>query len=181
MGAGVLYTGNFGAVEPADTAVNASPAASAWTDCGATDGGLKFSVDQKFSTLNCDQLIDDVGSRLTSRSVMFDTNLAETTLTNLKIALNGGTSASGSGYASLDAANTTAASQVPYFAAILDGFAPAPANSNYTRRVILRKCINASKVESQYAKDKMTFIPVQFKSHYVSPSITPFRWVDQIS
>jgi hypothetical protein len=33
---------------------------------GATDGGLKFSIDQKFATLDCDQLIDDVGSRLTS-------------------------------------------------------------------------------------------------------------------
>jgi hypothetical protein len=47
--------------------------------------------------------------------------------------------------------------------------------------VVLRKVINASKVESQFAKDKMTFIPVEFKSHYVSPSITPFRWVDQTS
>jgi hypothetical protein len=52
-------------------------------------------------------------------------------------------------------------------------------NANYTRRVVLRKVINAGKVESQYAKDKQTYIPVQFKSHYVSPSITPFRWIDQ--
>ena len=64
---------------------------------GATDGGLKFSIDQKFSVLNCDQLVDDVGSRLTSRAVMFDTNLAEPTLGNLKTAINGGTSASGAG------------------------------------------------------------------------------------
>jgi hypothetical protein len=181
MGSGTLYQGSFGATEPADTAVNTSPPASSWTDMGATDGGLKFSIDQKFSTLTCDQLIDDVGSRLTSRAVMFSTNLAETTLANLKLAVNGGTSASGSGFASLDALNTSSASQVPYFAAILDGFAPAPVSSTFTRRVVLRKVINASKVESQFAKDKMTFIPVEFKSHYVSPSITPFRWVDQTS
>ena len=181
MGAGVLYYGSFGATEPADSAVNTTPAASSWTDMGATDGGLKFSIDQKFATLNCDQLIDDVGSRLTSRSVMFDTNLAEATLANLTIAVNGGTSASGSGFASLDAANTSTASQVPYFATILDGFAPGPANSNYRRRVILRKVVNTSKVESEYTKDKMTVIPVTFKSHYVSPSITPFRWIDQTS
>lgn len=179
MGAGTLYYGTFGATEPTDSAVNATPSASAWTDMGGTDGGIKFSIDQKFSTLNCDQLIDDVGSRLTSRSVMFDTNLAEPTLANLAISVNGGTAATGSGYASLDALNTSTASQVPYFAAIMDGVAPGPANSNFRRRVILRKVVNTSKVESAYAKDKQTFIPVTFKSHYVSASITPFRWVDQ--
>lgn len=181
MGAGVLYTGQFQATEPADSAVNTSPAASAWTDCGATDGGLKFSIDQKFATLSCDQLIDDVGSRLVNRSVMFDTNLAEPTLANLTLAYNGGTSASGSGFASLDAANTTSASQVPYFAALLDGFAPGPVNANYRRRVVLRKCVNTSKVESSYSKDKQTFIPVTFKSHYVSSTTSPFRVVDQTS
>lgn len=181
MGAGTLYYGTFGATEPTDAAVNASPAASAWTDMGATDGGVKFNIDQKFSTLTCDQLIDDVGSRLTSRQVMFSTNLAEPTLTNLTIAINGGTSASGAGYSSLDPLNTTFAAQVPYFAAMLDGFAPGPANSNFRRRVLIRKAVNTAKVDSEYSKDKQTFIPVEFKSHYVSPNITPFRWIDQTS
>ena len=181
MGAGTLYNGSFGATEPADSAVNTTPAASAWTDMGATDGGLKFSIDQKFATLTCDQLIDDVGSRLVNRAVMFDTNLAEPTLANLTLAVNGGTAATGSNYSSLDALNTVAATQIPYFAAILDGYAPGPVNANYRRRVLLRKCVNTSKVDSSYAKDKQTFIPVTFKSHYVSPSITPFRWVDQTS
>lgn len=179
MGAGVLYQGAFGATEPLDTAINLTPAASAWTDMGATDGGLKFAVDQKFATLSCDQLIDDVGSRLTGRAVMFDTNLAEATLANLSLAVNGGTSATGANYASLDALNTTTASQIPYFATILDGFAVGPVNANFRRRVILRKCVNVSKVESTYAKDKQVFIPVSFKSHYVSGSVTPFRYVDQ--
>lgn len=179
MGAGVLYTGAFGAAEPLDTAINLTPAASAWTDCGATDGGIKFAIDQKFSTLTCDQLIDDVGSRLVSRAVMFDTNLAEPTLANLTLAVNGGTSATGANYASLDALNTTAASQVPYFAALMDGFAPSPAGGAYRARVLVRKAVNVSKVESAYTKDKQTFIPVSFKSHYVSTSITPFRWIYQ--
>ena len=181
QGAGTLYYGSFGATEPADTAVNTTPPASSWTDMGATDGGITFSVDQKFSVLNCDQLVDDVGSRLVSRSAMIETNLAEPTLANLKIAVNGGTSASGSGYASLEPLNTTLATQVPYFAAILDGYAPSPANSNYTRRLILRKCVNSAGVKSAYAKDKQTYIPVQFKTHYVSPSIAPVHWVDQTS
>lgn len=110
---------------------------------------------------------------------MFDTSLAEPTLANLTIAVNGGTSATGANFASLDALNTVAATQVPYFAAIMDGFAPGPANANFRARVVLRKVINSSKVESTYAKDKQTFIPVSFKSHYVSAAITPFRWVYQ--
>lgn len=181
QGAGTLYYGAFGATEPADTAVNAAPAASAWTDMGATDGGIKFDVDQKFSQLNCDQLVDDVGSRLVSRSAMITTNLAEPTLANLKIAVNGGTSGSGANYASLELLNTSLATQVPYFAAILDGYAPGPVNANYTRRLILRKVVNSAKVESAYAKDKQTYIPVEFKTLYVSPSISPVHWVDQTS
>jgi hypothetical protein len=181
QGAGTLYYGTFGATEPADTAVNATPPSSSWTDLGGTDGGVKFSIDQKFSQLTCDQLIDDVGSRLTSRSVTFETNLAEPTLANLSLSINGGTSASGAGFASLDALNTTAASQPNYYATIMDGFAPSPANAVFRRRVVLRKTINTSKVESAYTKDKQTFIPVSFKSHYVSPTVTPFRWVDQTS
>jgi hypothetical protein len=166
-------------VEPTDAAINSTPASSGWTDMGGTDGGVKFSIDQKFATLNCDQLIDDVGSRLIGRAVMFDTNLAEPTLANLTLSINGGTAATGANYASLDALNTTAAQQPTYIPVIMDGFAPAPANSIYKRRVILRKTINTSKVESSYSKDKQTFIPVTFKSHYVSSSITPFRWIDQ--
>jgi hypothetical protein len=146
---------------------------------GATDGGIKMSVDQKFSQLNCDQLVDDVGSRLVSRSAMIETNLAEPTLANLKLAVNGGTSASGANYASLEPINTTLATQIPYFAAILDGYAPGPVNANYTRRLILRKVVDDAKVESSYSKDKQTFIPVQFKAHYVSPSIAPWKWIDQ--
>lgn len=179
MGAGVLYQGLFQATEPLDTAINTTPAASAWTDLGATDGGLKFAVDQKFATLTCDQLIDDVGSRLVNRAVMFETNLAEPTLANLNLSINGGTAGSGANYASLDALNTVAASQIPYFATILDGYAVGPANSNFRRRVLLRKVVNTSKVESAFAKDKQTFIPVMFKSHYVSGTVSPFRITDQ--
>lgn len=180
LGAGTLYTGVFGtSVEPTDLNINLVPAASGWTDCGATEGGVKFSVDQKFATLSCDQLIDDVGSRLTGRTVMFDTNLAEPTLANLTIAVNGGTAATGANFASLDALNTTAASQVPYFPAILDGFAPATVNNTWRARVIIRKAVNISKVESSWSQDKQTYIPVSFKSHFVSAAITPFRWIYQ--
>lgn len=180
LGPGTLYTGAFGATEPADTAVNATPATSAWTDVGATDGGVKLSVDQKYTELSCDQIVDSVGRRLTQREITLDTNLAEVTLANLSTAMNGGTSATGSGFASLDPLNVTSATQPTYIALIMDGYAPGT-TATWRRRVIARKCLNTSSLQLSYAKDKQTFIPVTFNAHYVSSSITPIHVVDQTS
>lgn len=180
MGPGTLYTGAFGATEPADTAVNATPAASAWTDVGGTDGGVKLSVDQKFTELTVDQIVDSVGRRLTQREVMLDTNLAEPTLANLSMAMNGGTAATGSGFASLEPLNVTSATQPTYIAVIMDGYAPGTTQT-FRRRVIARKCLNTSRLDMAYSKDKQTFIPVTFSAHYVSSSIASFHVVDQTS
>jgi hypothetical protein len=177
LGPATLFIGAFGAVEPADTAVNTTPAASAWTDLGATDGGVKLTIDQKFTELTVDQIVDSLGRRLTQREIMVDTNLAEPTLANLSTAMNGGTSATGAGFASLDPLNVTSATQPTYIAVILDGYAPA----GFRRRVIIRKALNTSSIQAAYAKDKETYIPVTFAGHYVSASITPFHIVDQTS
>lgn len=177
MGPGTLYTGAFGATEPLDTAVNAVPNNAVWTDLGGTDGGVKLTVDQKFTELRVDQIVDRVGSRLTNREFVIETDLAEATLTNLQTAMNGGTTSSGSGYAALDPLNVTSATQPSYIAIILDGYAP----SSFRRRVIARKCLSTAKVDSSYAKDKQTLIPVSFTAHYVSSSITPIHVVDQTS
>ena len=177
LGPGTLYTGAFGATEPADAAVNATPAASAWTDCGATDGGVTLTIDQKFTELTVDQVVDSLGRRLTQREIMIDTNLAEPTMANLSLAMNGSTQATGAGFASLDPLNVTSATQPTYTATILDGYAPA----GFRRRVIVRKVLNVSSIKASYAKDKETYIPVSFAGHYVSSSITPFHVVDQTS
>lgn len=177
LGPGTLYIGTFGATEPLDSAVNTTPAVSAWTDLGATDGGVKLTIDQKFTELTVDQIVDSLGRRLTQREIMVDTNLAEPTLANLQTAMNGGTSATGSGFASLDPLNVTSATQPTYIAVLLDGYAPA----GFRRRIIIRKALNTSSIQSAYAKDKETYIPVTFNGHYVSNSITPFHIVDQTS
>jgi hypothetical protein len=177
MGPGTLYTGLFGATEPLDAAVNTTPQASAWTDCGATDGGATLTIDQKFTELTVDQVVDSLGRRLTQREIMVDTNLAEPTLANMNLAMNGGTQATGAGFATLDPLNVTSATQPTYVALILDGYAPGVAG--WRRRVIFRKCLNITSIKSTYAKDKEVYIPVSFAGHYVSPSITPFHIVDQ--
>jgi hypothetical protein len=177
QGPGTLYSGAYGATEPADTAVNTTPAASAWTDLGGTQDGCKLSVDQTYSELEVDQITLRVGSRLTKQDFTIETSLAEATLENLSLVLNGGTSASGAGYKSFDPNVTSSATQPNYFAIILDGYAP----QQFRRRIIGRRMLNTDSVELAYTKDKQTLIPAKFAGHYVSNSITPFHLVDQTS
>ncbi|WP_069769795.1 hypothetical protein [Streptomyces sp. LUP30] len=175
QGPATLYKGNFGAVEPADTAVNAVPPASSWTDLGGTQDGVKLSVDQTYSELEVDQITLRVGSRLTKQDFTIETSLAEATLENLSISLNGGTAASGAGFKSFDPNVTSSATQPNYFAVIMDGLGPGG-----TRRVIGRRMLNTDSTELAYTKDKQTLLPVKFAGHYVSSVITPFHIVDQV-
>lgn len=183
MGPATIYVGAFGATEPTDANVNTTPAASAWTDIGGTDGGATFSVDPKFTTFQVDQIVDTPGARLTSRDIMVTTVMSEVTLANLATALNTTVGATGANYATFEPNYGQFASQVPYIAIILDGWAPSATNvnANFRRRVILRKVLQTGKVEPAYAKDKQSGLAVQFQAFYVSSSISPFHVVDQTS
>lgn len=177
QGPASLYQGLFGAVEPADTAVNAVPPASSWTDLGGTQDGVKLSVDQTYSELEVDQITVRVGSRLTKVDFTIETSLAEATLENLSMSLNGGTAASGAGWKSYDPNVSSSATQPTYFAVIMDGYAP----NQFRRRVIGRRMLNTDSTELAYTKDKQTLIPIKLSGHYVSVSIAPFHIVDQTS
>lgn len=175
QGPATLYSGAFSATEPTDAAVNTAPAASAWTDLGGTQDGVKLSVDQTYGELEVDQITLRVGSRLTKQDFTIETSLAEATLENLSLTLNGGTSASGAGWKSFDPNVTSSATQPNYFACLLDGYAP----SQFRRRVIGRKMLNTDSVEVAYTKDKQVLIPAKFAGHYVSNTVTPFHIIDQ--
>lgn len=175
QGAATLYKGAFGATEPADTAVNTAPAASAWTDLGGTQDGVKLAVDQTYVELEVDQINLRVGSRRTKQDFTIETSLAEATLENLAVVLNGGTAASGAGYKSFDPDVSSSANQPTYFGLILDGYAP----EQFRRRVIGRRMLNTDSVDMAYTKDKMTLFPAKFAGHYVSEGIKPFHLVDQ--
>lgn len=182
MGPATMYVGAFGAIEPLDTAINSTPAASAWIDVGGTDGGITFSVDPKFTEFAVDQIVDTPGARLTSRAITVATTLAEATLSNLATALNTTIGATGAGFASFEPDYGDFASQPPYRALLLDGWAPGPTeNANFRRRLIVRKVLCTSKIDLAYAKDKQTGIPVTFQGYYVSKLKGPFRVVDQTS
>ncbi|NUU26111.1 MAG: hypothetical protein HOV68_32115 [Streptomycetaceae bacterium] len=175
QGPAELYAGAFGAAEPAESAVNDTPAASAWTDLGGTSGGARLTVALTYSELTVDQLVDSPGRRLTKRDVNVATNLAEPTLENLDRALNGGTAASGSGWKSWEPTNDSSATQPNYFAALLHGWAPGTAER---RMVVVRKALNVANVEMAYQKDGQTLIPVDFAGHYVSNSVKSFKVID---
>ncbi len=171
QGAAELYTGAFGATEP--TMVT-SPPGVAYTDLGGTDGGAKLTVDQKYSILAVDQVVDRIGSRITSRDFMVETSLAEPTLENLSVVLNGGTITSATGTKTFEPLFVSSAAQPTYLSLLIDGWAPG----QFRRRLIVRKVLSTDKVESSYEKDKQTFMTVQFMGHWVSDSIAPLHVVD---
>lgn len=178
QGPGTLYSGNYGATEPTDTAANTTPATSAWTDCGGTQGGAKFTLTQTFSELEVDQIVEVPARRLTKREYKIETSLAEPTLENLVITTNNtSVPASGAGYKSLDLDAADSATQLTYRAFILDGYAPG----SFRRRLILRKGLSTSNPELEFKKDGQTLIPATFEGHFVSSSIKSLHIVDQTS
>lgn len=182
LGPGTVYTGAFGATEPFDYNVNLAPPTSSWTDIGGTLNGVTLSVDQQYTELMVDQLVDSIGRRLTKREFLVVTQMAEPTLNNLSIALNGSTSATGATsaggtYQTLEPLYATSATQPTYIAMTIDGYAP----SSLRRRAIFRRMLSTAKVDTSMDKAKQTVFTVTFNGHYVSSVIAPIHLVDQIS
>jgi hypothetical protein len=172
-----LYTGIFGATEPADSAINAAPSASAWTDMGGTMDGVELEVTQEYKELVVDQLVDIPARRLTKREVSLKTKLAEPTLERLNWALNSATGGvqTGTGFKTLEPDDSTSATQPTYTAVMLDGYAPA----GLRRRIIARKTLNVEGVKFAYKKEDQTVFEVSLATHYVSNSVKPFKLIDE--
>lgn len=177
QGPGDLYSGAVGAVEPADTSINISPAASAWNGLGGTSGGVKLTIVQTYDELDVDQIVDIPGRRKTKREYNIDTSLAEPTLENFQLALNETPPVTGSNWKSVTPTNDNSASQPNYIALIFDGYAPG----SFRRRVIGRRMLSTNNATLEYGKKNQTLIPVTFGAHFVSSVITPFKIVDQTS
>lgn len=179
-GAGELYHGVFGAVEPLDTAVAAELDNEVWTDFGGTDGGVTKQVERDFFDLRADQILEPAGTRMSNRTTTISTNLAEITLENLARAwgedpesiTSGGTGATA--WRALDQAAADSGEEPNYHALIFRGWAPA----RKRRLVIARKVLSVASVGTAYQKGEQTFIPVQFKCFHVSASIRPLRVVE---
>lgn len=177
LGPGTLYTAVFGAVEPLPAALASAPDSLVWTDVGATTDGVNMALNQDFTEIAVDQVVQRLASRKVKEEATVHTNLAEATLENLAVALNGATVASGSGWKSLEPNYATSATQPTYRAILIDGFAPG----GFRRRLIVRKVLSTANVELAYKKDAQTVMAVTFTAHYVSDSIAPYKWWDATS
>lgn len=182
QGPGTLYVGTYSATaaaEPANSAINTTPAASAWTDMGGTQDGVQLAIAQEYAELAVDQLVDIPGRRQTKREATIGTNLAEATLENLSRAINEDPTTaitSGGTYKELSPSDTPVGEPL-YVAQIFDGFAPG----GYRRRVFGRRMLSTDPAQFAYKKDAQTVFTVKWSAHYVSSSIRPFRVVDQTS
>lgn len=184
QGPATLYIGAYGATEPADSAVNTGPSSvtgNVWTDLGGTVDGAELTIKQEYKELEVDQVVDIPGRRLTKRDLHVKTKLAEPTFNNLVYALNDGTTATGSGYATYTPAFTDSATQPTYRALILHGWAAAAGAGGQSKRrmVILRRVLSSDDVELAYMKDKQTVLTVTWSVHYNTSAIAPFKIVDE--
>ena len=187
MGPARLYVAPFGATEPADSAVTpngpTNPPGSPWTDVGGTDGGTTWETDSTYTPLNVDQIIMDVGARLTEIKMSATTKLSEMTFANLQVALNNiAIIGSGSGYQTAEIPVGSSATQPTYAAVLIDGWAPMLSTGQPAlRRVIIRKVLSQAK--AAFASDKKTqqSLDCTFNAYFVSNSINPVHIVDQLA
>jgi hypothetical protein len=175
-----LWHGWYGDVtEPGLTSLNDSPAGTGgWSDMGGTQDGVKLTVGLEWSELEVDQIVDIPGRRLTKRDAQIGANLAEGTLENMVRAMNGGVSATGTGYKTFEPViDMNSAVEPDYAAIILDGIAP----NGLRRRVNGRKTLNIENMEGEYKKDGMFVIPTMFGTHFIADDTAPYRIQDATS
>jgi hypothetical protein len=185
LGPATLYVAPFGSTEPADSTVTPNGdtfvPSSPWTDVGGTDGGVTFEVDSTYTGLSVDQIIMEVGARLTELKMSVSAKLSEVTLANLNNALNSiGTTTTDSGYNTLDIPVTSVATQPSYAALMIQGWAPYNGSgSPMLRRVIVRKVLSQTKAQLVYDKKTQQAFDCTWAAYYVSSAINPVHIVDE--
>jgi hypothetical protein len=168
-----VWTAGVGPVEPADGSLNTTPAVSAWTPAGATSGGVAMNVNLTYSFLDVDQIPEHADARLTGRVVEVVFSLAEATLENLKLSLNGGTITGVTPGKSFEPDVTALGGPPNYTAILFDGFA----DGGTRRRAIVRKTLQTAALKLEQKKDGQTMYACTYTSFFVSSSIKPFRIV----
>lgn len=178
LGPGEMWRAPLGTAEPTDAEVNNSMTGStvsgSWTDLGGTQGGITLELNQEYTELEVDQVVDIPGRRLTKREFKINTNLAEPTLENYQLSSNGGAIVTGANYRSYEPDMNNSGATPTYSALIFDGFGP----NSKRRRVVARRVLNTASVGQEYQKDSQLLFPVEFSCHYVSATTRPFRYID---
>lgn len=172
-GAGELYRGAFGVAEPADP--TAAPGVGL-IPVGATQGGLTWTISQTIRDREVDQIRMAPGGQISKEEVTLATSLAEPTLNNLKLVLNGGTVTDETTFESYEPEDATGDAAPDYSALFFYGQAPGLSKK---RLVILRKVLSVDSVGQEYKKDGDVLLPVTFRAYWVSSSIKPYIVMDE--
>jgi hypothetical protein len=160
-----LFTGLVGVTEP----VNAGTAPGVgWTEAGGTEGGATLTLQQGLTTYKYDQVTMDVGADYQTEGAVVETNIAEPTLANLRLALNQAASAA----TDLEWGGRDLTNSSPLFSAVLllgkkPGGGP--------RLWIVRRTLSTKDVGVPFKRDGQTVFPVAWTAFYVSSSITAVR------
>jgi hypothetical protein len=178
MGPGSMYLGSFGATEPTDSAVSANPASAAWTDIGATLGGITVSVTSEYKKLEADQVPMPVGGRRTLLACSVKVKMAEVTATNLKYSLNAADAdiTTGAGYSKFEPNMDDSSAEPTYRAVLVDTLGPGGKN----RRIILRKVLSSAAIEDVSDKETQKVFEATFEAYYVSSAVKPFAIIDEV-
>jgi hypothetical protein len=143
-----LFTGLVGVTEP----VNAGTAPGVgWTEVGGTEGGATLTLQQGLTTYKYDQVTMDVGADYQTEGAVVETNIAEPTLANLRLALNQAASAA----TDLEWGGRDLTNSSPLFSAVL--------------------LLGKKPGGGPFKRDGQTVFPVAWTAFYVSSSITAVR------
>lgn len=182
MGPGNVYYASYGTAFPADSAATIAGGPPAlFTDLGGTHGGVTMMLDQTMQDLDVDQVPDPIGSRMTARKAQLQMELAEVTLGNLSVALNGlVTIGTQSSYTTADLVTTTVGFQPTYISLIFDGFAPTlSTGAAARRRMNAYKVLSTAKIQEKHDKKNQRTFAVTFTCYWVSATQSLVHWVDQ--
>lgn len=170
---GFLFYAPLGTDEPANTVAgslftDAWP--TGWVMVGATESGSQFTYSTKIDPVTVAELLDPVKYDTTERSGSMAFAMADWTLKNWSLAINGGslTVVSGTGATSLGKYEPPDPGDE---VRVMLGWEALDS----TARIVMRQCINGSDVQSQFQKapDYAT-IPVEFSFEFPADGSKPF-------
>ena len=174
---GFLFVAPLASTLPSNTVVGSKFTDSwpaAWVPLGATTEGSTFSYSTSVEPIMVAEFFDPIKYATTQRSGNIAFNLADFTLKNYKLALNGGVGA----IAPTTGTGTTA---------VYDYEPVAPGNevrlmvgwesTDATMRLILRQTIQGGEVSSAFQKaPTIAAIPCTFNMEMPVGATAPFKW-----
>lgn len=142
---------------------------AAWQTVGSTDAGLEFNYNPTFKNIMVDEVMSAIKTIKTAEEMMISASLAEATLKNLNLAINGATLSSSAatnsaaGYTKLTVGGSQ---QYTEYALLVIGPGPLVTENgqSYTTTRFLHgyRVYSTAKIKQAYKKDDKVMIPVEF-------------------